>query len=124
MSSSRDRGSVLAADLVLGCAIVVVLAAAAGAAGRIIDAGQSSREAARTGAVAIARGWETDDALARARVLALTGSEISAETTAGSAVVAVSVDVALPHPVARRVTMSVNVTESVPVSPYRSRRDG
>jgi len=70
VSSNRDRGSVLVADLVLGCALVLIIAAAASAAGIIVDTTQSSREAARMGAVAIARGWELEGALIRAGALA------------------------------------------------------
>lgn len=124
MSWHPERGSVLAADLLLGCVIVLILSMAAGAAGMIIDAGQSTREAARTGAVAIARGWDTDGAASRVRALALPGASTSVGYAGGHALVSVSVTMALPHPVARRLVMSIDVTESIPIAPYRSRRDG
>ena len=124
MSSNRDRGSVLVADLVLGCALVLIIAAAASAAGIIVDTTQSSREAARMGAVAIARGWEPEGALIRARALAPPESTITAELGDGSAQVDVSVVAELPHPIARRMSVSVSATVIVPIAPYRSRRDG
>ena len=124
MSWNHERGSVLAADLLLGCAIVIVLASAASAAGLIIDAEESSAEAAQSAAVAIARGWQPSDALARAQILAPAGSSITSRQSDGNAVVVVSLTVALPHPIARRVTTSVEATSSVPIAPYRSRRDG
>lgn len=124
MSSNRDRGSVLVADLVLGCALVLIIAAAASAAGIIVDTTQSSREAARMGAVAIARGWEPEGALIRARALAPPESTITAELGDGSAQVDVSVVAELPHPIARRMSLPVSATVIVPIAPYRSRRDG
>ena len=124
MSSNRDRGSVLVADLVLGCALVLIIAAAASAAGIIVDTTQSSREAARMGAVAIARGWEPEGALIRARALAPPESTITAELGDGSAQVDVSVVAELPHPIARRMSFPVSATVIVPIAPYRSRRDG
>ena len=124
MSWSRDRGSVLVADLVLGSAIVLIVAAAAVTAGLIIDAGQSSRESARTSAVAIARGWDPATALERGRRLALPGSTVSTTQSHGLVTVRVAVQVALPRPFAGRLIRPVAVSVDVPIAPYRSRRDG
>jgi hypothetical protein len=120
VSSNPDRGSVIVADLVIGAAIVLILAAAASAVGIVIDAGQSSREAARSAAVELARGESANSALSRAKALAPAGATISHEFLTRSARVSVEATVSLPHPVflERRVTLgSVAV---VPIAPYRS----
>lgn len=124
MFSNRERGSVLVTDVVFGCFIVLIVSSVATAAGRVIDAGQSSREAARTSAVAIARGWDPEGALARARVLALPGSSIALDDVDGAVAVRVSVEIEVPHPLARGVRLPMEAYVSIPVAPYRSRRDG
>ncbi len=123
MSSSHERGSVLIGDVVLGCVIVAVVASGAAAAGVIIDAGQSSREAARDAAVAIARGWEPDGVIRRVGKVALPDSRIDVTRGDGRITVSVAVDVVLPHPVAFRRHETISATSSVPIAPYRSRRD-
>jgi hypothetical protein len=122
--SNPERGSVLIADVLLGCVIVAILASAAAAAGIVIDAGQSSREAARDGAVAIARGWEPTGVLGRIEHIARPDSQVEVEVGGGRVRVTVSAEVTLPHPVARRLRETIVATSSVPIAPYRSRRDG
>jgi len=124
VSSSPERGSVLIADVLLGCVIVAILTSAAAAAGIIVDAGQSSREAARDAAVALARGWEPTGVLGRIDHIALPDSRVDVETAGGRVRVTVSVDVTLPHPVAWRRHETILATTWVPIAPYRSRRDG
>ncbi|HSM01316.1 MAG TPA: hypothetical protein VK960_02585 [Acidimicrobiia bacterium] len=120
MSSSHDRGSVVVADLTLGAAIVLILASATTAAGVITDAAQSSREAARSAAVEIARGSEPDVAMRRARRLA--PDDASLDFRIADRVVRVRVEshVVLPHPVAGARQIDVTADADVPIAPYRS----
>lgn len=120
VSSSRDRGSVVVADLALGAAIVLVLAAAATAAGVMTDAAQSSREAARSAAVEIARGIEPTPALRRAEHLAPDGAAIDFQIVDRAVRVRAEVAVILPHPVAGARRFGVTADVEVPIAPYRS----
>jgi hypothetical protein len=117
---SRDRGSVIVADLALGAAIVVVLAAAASSAGRLVDAAQSSREAARSAAVELARGEDPAQALRRAERLAPEGATVAYEITDRVVRVRVAADVDLPHPITHSVGIPVTAGVDVPIAPYRS----
>jgi len=116
----RDRGSVIVADLAIGAAIVVILAAAATAAGRLVDAAQSAREAARSAAVELARGDGPAPALRRAGHLAPDGAAIDYEFSGGIVHVRVASDVYLPHPIAHSVRIPVTAEVDVPIAPYRS----
>lgn len=117
---NRDRGSVIVADLAIGAAIVVILAAAATAAGRLVDAAQSAREAARSAAVELARGGGPAPALRRAGRLAPEDAAIDYEITDRIVHVRVAGDVDLPHPIAHRVRIPVTADVDVPIAPYRS----
>jgi len=120
VSSSRDRGSVVVADLAVGAAIVIILSSAASAAGIVIDSAQSAREAARSAAVELARGHGPASALRRASHLAPHGADIDYEFADGSAVVRVHAETELPHPVSGRVRVPLSIEVSVPIAPYRS----
>ena len=117
---SRERGSVIVADLVLGAAIVLILAAAATAAATAADAVQSSREAARNAAVEIARGNEPEGVLRRVRLSAPQGASIEYEIADGNVRVNIESNVDLAHPVmgAHRIRVAARV--DVPIAPYRS----
>ena len=117
---SRDRGSVIVADLALGAAIVVVLAAAASSAGLLVDAAQSSREAARSAAVEVARGDDPASVLHRAERLAPEGALVDYEITDRVVRVRVAVDIDLPHPITHGVDLPVTAVVDVPIAPYRS----
>ncbi|MEX0826752.1 MAG: hypothetical protein WD184_08405 [Acidimicrobiia bacterium] len=122
MSSNRDSGSAIVADLVIGAAIVLVLAAAAAATGMIIDAGQASREAARSGAVELARGVRTDAAVRRAEWLAPPNASVDHEVAGGTVRVEVRSEVRLPHPVLLSKRLTIVSHAVVPIAPYRSGR--
>lgn len=120
VSSSPERGSVIVADLVIGAAIVSILAAAASAAGIVIDAGQSSREAARSAAVELARGEEPTSALRRGEALAPRAATISHEFLGHSVRVSVEAEVSLPHPVFLKKRVTLESVAEIPIAPYRS----
>lgn len=120
VSSNPDRGSVIVADLVIGAALVLILAAAASAAGIVIDAGQSSREAARSTAVELARGQSANSALHRGKVLAPAGATIGHEFLTRAVRVSVEAKVSLPHPVFLEKRVAVGSVAVVPIAPYRS----
>jgi len=111
---------VIVADLVIGAVIVFILGAAATAAGMVIDAGQSSREAARSAAVELARGVGPGPALRRAERLAPDGAEIEHEFDEGSVRVTVATAVRLPHPVFLSLRVPMEASVEVPIAPYRS----
>lgn len=119
-SSNRERGSAIVADLVIGAVIVFVLAAAASAAGMVIDAGQASREAARSAAVELARGIKPGPALRRAENLAPAGADIDHEFVDRSMKVTVAATMRLPHPLLRSKRVTIDAEVIVPVAPYRS----
>lgn len=122
MSSSRDAGSAIVADLAIGAAIVLVLAAAAAATGLIIDAAQASREAARSAAVELARGVRTDAAVRRAERLAPPNASVGHEFTADTVRVVVRADIRIPHPVLLSKRLTIVSHADVPIAPYRSGR--
>jgi hypothetical protein len=122
VSSNHDGGSAIVADLVIGASIVLVLAAAAAATGLVIDAGQASREAARSAAVELARGVRADAALRRAERLAPPNASVDHEIAAGTVRVVVRVDVRLPHPVLLSKRLTIISHAVVPIAPYRSGR--
>jgi hypothetical protein len=121
--SRPDRGAVLIGDVLLGAMLVLILAATAGAAGRIVATGESAREASRGAAVAIARGWDPEAALRHAALLA-PDTYITSHQVDGAVVVTVEAVTELPHPVLGRLPLSLSVSTAVPIAPYRSRRDG
>jgi hypothetical protein len=120
VSSNPERGSVLVADLVIGAVIVFVLAAAATAVGMVVDAGQSSREAARSAAVELARGVGRGPAIRRAERLAPDNAEIDHEVVDRSVRVSVETEVRLPHPLFLSVRVPIRSVVEVPIAPYRS----
>jgi hypothetical protein len=119
--SNLDRGSVVVADLAVGAMIVVILASAASAAGQFVDAAQSSREAARSAAVEIARSTDPLAALRRAQRLAPDDAEVEFEVADRTVVVRVRTRTDVLHPIvgSRRLLLTSEV--SVPIAPYRSR---
>lgn len=120
VSSSPERGSVIVADLVIGAAIVLVLAAAASAAGMVVDTGQSSREAARSAAVELARGVETGPAIRRAERLAPGGADVGHEFIDHAVRVWVESEVRLPHPLFSSTRVPMRSEVVIPIAPYRS----
>ncbi|HAX81309.1 MAG TPA: hypothetical protein DCY40_01920 [Actinobacteria bacterium] len=120
MRSNHESGSVLAADLVLAAAIILVVSATATAFGTVAGAGQDHTEAARNAAVVAARG-ELDRALDVASRLS-PGSEVSMSVSADRIAVRISSVVATPHPVLRWTSLTVRGEAAVPVAPYRSGR--
>jgi hypothetical protein len=117
---SPDRGSIIVADLALGAMIVLVLAAGASAAGMVIDAGQASREAARSAAVELARGVKVNPAMRRAESLAPADADVDHDVTNGSVRVVVRTTVRLPHPIFLSKRVSLIAEAVVPIAPYRS----
>jgi hypothetical protein len=120
VSSNPDRGSVIVADLVIGASLVLILASAATAAGLVIDAAQSSREAARSAAVELARGNGPAPALRRARRLSPPGARIDYEVVDREVRVRVDVEVELPHPIYGSARVRVGALAEVPIAPFRS----
>jgi len=121
VSERRDRGSAVVADLAVGAAIVIVLASAATAAGLVIDTAQSSREAARSAAVELARGHGPASALRRAGRLAPPDAEITHQIIGAAVVVRAEARTLVPHPIAGRRHIEITVEVVVPIAPYRSR---
>lgn len=121
MRFPRDDGSVLAADLVLASAIVVVVAAIAGAFGTIAGTTQDNREAARSAAVMAARTGDMPEATSLAERLA-PGSIVTIDDRPDEVMVRVAAPIEVPHPVLHRVELTVIGEATVPVAPYRSNR--
>lgn len=120
MRFHREEGSVLVADLAVAALVVVVVAALTAAAGVSAEAAQRTAEAARNAAVISARTGDADRARQVAQQLAPPGATVTVEVGQGSAHATVSGRVALPHPVLRRVEISVGDQATQPVAPYRS----
>jgi hypothetical protein len=118
----REEGSVLLADVIIASAIVLVVAASTAAVGIIADATSASREAAFAAAVGAARTGDHEEARSTATRLAPAGSSIIVAAADGSIHSIVSAWVELPHPVVRRVRVSVVESVRVPIAPYRSNR--
>jgi hypothetical protein len=119
----REDGSALLADVILASAIVLVVAAATAAVGVIADATASGLEAARTAAVAVARTGDVEAARSAAIGLAPAGASILVEATGGVARSVVTARIGLPHPVVRRIEVTVLEAVQVPIAPYRSNRE-
>jgi len=115
----RDDGSVLAADLVLAAAIVVVVSAVAAAFGTVAGALQDHREAARVSAVVAARTGDVAAAVAVAERLA-PGSTVTIDDDGDEVTVHVTGPIEVPHPVTRRIQRVVSGEATVPIAPYRS----
>ncbi len=121
MRSHRENGSVLAADLVLAAAIVIVMAATATAFGAVAGAVQDDREAARNAAVIVARTNDVAAAESVARRLS-PGATVLIQKTSGRVVVRVSGEIVVAHPVLHRVSLTAFGIANVPIAPYRSNR--
>lgn len=122
MPFRRDDGSALMADLIVGAVVVLVVASTTVAVGVVTDARQSSREAARSAAVILARTGDFEGAAGAARRLGPPGSSAAIDVDDGVARVRVAVTAELPHPVASGARIPVTETVLVPIAPYRSNR--
>lgn len=109
------------ADVMLGAVIVLILAAAASAAGTVAGAEQANHEAARNAALWAARTGDAD----RARTM---GSRLAPDATVAvtitpeQAIAVVATPVALAHPLLGRVPLTTSASISIPIAPYRSNR--
>lgn len=121
MRLRRDDGSVLAADLVLAAAIVIVVAATASAFGTVAGAVQDDREAARNAAVIAARSGDVVRAETVARSLA-PNADVIVKASPDRIAVWVGGPVEVAHPVLRRITLTAFGVAEVPIAPYRSNR--
>lgn len=117
----HERGSVLAADLVLAAAIVVTVASTTAAFGGAAARIQDHREAARSAAVVAARTGDAAAALTTAQRLS-PGAVIRITASPNSIAVSASSSLVVAHPVSGRITLTARGEAVVPVAPYRSNR--
>lgn len=117
----HDRGSVLLADLALAAVIVIAIVSIASGFGVLAGRQQDQREAARHAAVVAARTGDVSAATAAARRLS-PSSAVSIVVADDSVTAEVSANIAVPHPVLRRVAVAVSALSEVPIAPYRSGR--
>ena len=119
MRIHRDHGTV-AVDVAV--ASIVVIMAVVVAVGVLSATIEHSAEAARGSALILARNGDLGSAESTARRLAPEQASVTIDSSAGIVRVVIASRPHLPHPVARRVTVPVNVTVELPIAPYRSNR--
>ena len=121
MPSRHDRGSVLAADLLLASILVLVVAAATSAFGLLAAATQDAHEASRIAAITAAR---TGDAELGRATASGARTDLRLEVTVDSdrAIAVGRLQVAVPHALFGWLEREVVASVVVPVAPYRSNR--
>jgi hypothetical protein len=121
--SLPDRGSVLAADLLLAAVVVGMVASIAGAMASVELAVQEARIAARSAAVVAARSGDFETAAAWAGALAPGDAVVTVSRETEHILAIVQADVAVPHPISGRANVPTRGEANVPIAPYRSNRE-
>ena len=121
MRLHREHGTV-AVEVAFASIIVIVIMAVVVAVGVLSATIEQSAQAARGSALILARNGDLASAESTARRLAPDQASVTIDASGGTVRVVVASRPRLPHPVARRVTVPVNVTVELPIAPYRSNR--
>ncbi len=114
-----SRGSALIETVVIGFAVVLLAVQALVTIGRMSAAGAAAAEAARYAATLAARTGSLDDARREARRI-VPEATVAIDRTAGTVVVAVSIDVPVLGPEGSPASMTVTGRATATEGRYRS----